>query len=265
MYTNIPSDGDDQVGRLLSGLPRVSAPSDFDLRLRGRIAQRRSSPASGFRLPAAVTYALGLGVVLVAFGLVGVVWMYSGNVADVPVVAVSEKVIPAGSASVPDVRVPDVEVKTPSDVQVASKVADPAVTAKPSLNPAKRPLEPLVAPSAAGSRTESLRQSRKVFPMGIRDSSSALPDSETLPAGSITAKDVVSGLGAKAAFSGTRLLVDSVTAGSAAANAGLQPGDIILSINGQPVTPASGFVANFAAKALSVLRAGKLVPIVLVN
>ncbi|MEP6944508.1 MAG: PDZ domain-containing protein [Acidobacteriota bacterium] len=262
-FTNISHDGDDQVRQLLGTLPRVAAPSDFDFRLRSRIAKGRPAQRSGFRLPAAVTYAMGLGVVLVVFGLIGAAWMYSGTTGAVPAVATSSPVSAAVPERVEQVEVPVQMNRAVQNVEIAAKRPETVALPKPT-----RAGTAIAAPSPENNSSTgilpdaALKTARSIYPKGINPNAGNIaPDANVALGRPIETKEVLSRLGIHAAFSGGGLRVQSVAAGSSAEKGGMKAGDIIQAINGDPVTVRSSFTDRFSAKSLRVVREGQTIKI----
>jgi PDZ domain len=272
MNTNISVNADERITGLLAGLPRVAAPGDFDLRLRGRIARNRTATSGGFRLPAALAYALGLGVVLIAFGLVGMVWIYSGNVGDVPAVATaiapattvpSALTAPTSSASINNPLAPEIPARSAPNMRAVA-VKPPVLTAEPRL--AAIIQKTTVSPeTSAGSLPDTaVKEARKLYPKGINPAApSGTPDIIVPVIKPVDAKEVLAVLGVNATVVDGKVRIGSVNAGSAGENAGLKEGDVVQSINDQNVNESSRFPGTLKATNIRVQRDGKPLGIVL--
>ncbi len=256
--TDTPTETDERVSRLLGNLPRVAAPGDFDLRVRAGIARGVLPANGGFRLPAALAYALGLGVVLVAFGLLGVVWMYSGNVTAVPSVAGVEQADPPVTSPV---IVPGNVPAAKSDQPIAtaevkrreSNVSVPLATSLPKV------AVPDVRRSAPWSTDDGVGEARKVYPAGINPNLKSVPRPKDMGHGRpIPAKELLSFLGVGATYDGAGWRVDSVSSNSTAERYGVRSGDIIEAINDQAVNESTSFKDSFTGKSLRVRRDGKV-------
>lgn len=262
-FANISNDGDEQVRHMLGNLPRVSAPSEFDFRLRGRIAKRKLVRISGFRVPAAITYAMGLGVVLIAFGVLGMAWMYSGDPAGTPVVAglAPAPTVNRDRSEKVEVSVP--EIKAVENIVAASKRKEaPALPRSAAVDPKADFAEPVIMRPTVMVPDAALKNARSVYPQGIRpDAGNSSPDANVALGKPIEAKEVISRLGVRAAFGGGGWRVDAVNPGSPAAKGGIRPGDIIETINGDPVWANSSFTDRFSPKNLRVIRGGQAIQI----
>lgn len=267
MNTNISGDADDQISGLLAGLPRVSAPTDFDLRLRGRIARGRTAASGGFRMPAALAYALGLGVVLIAFGLFGMAYIYSGKVGDVPVVATtatapiapvtSAPSAPASSDTLATIKAPEPS-PTAAVLKADVKPNDIALSPRVAANNSK--IIPSPAPSVVATPDSALKQAKAIYPQGIHPGPApgGTPD-VTTPVKAIDAKEVLAVFGINASSTGGKIRIGSVNAGSAAEVAGLKAGDVVESIDDKGV--GASFPGGYIAKTITVIRDGKSIKI----
>jgi len=274
MNTNFSADADDQISGLIAGLPRVSAPADFDLRLRGRIARQRSAVKTGFRMPAALTYALGLGVVLVAFGLFGLAYIYSGKVGDVPEVATAKTAAPITTTAPPTMTTPSLPptsntvvppqsaLTASSEMPAARKPDTATVQTHMAANTVKATASP--APTVEAVADAALRTAKKICPAGIpcaEPNSTPEMSAQSPVDNPHDAKEVLAVLGVNAAFAGGKMLIGSVNAGSIAENAGLKAGDVVQSINDQAVNEGAKFAGSFKASVVRVLREGKVIGI----
>ena len=228
----------DPVSKLLGGLKRVEAPGDFDFRVKARIASGRPVDRNKSWLPAAVRFAVPLGLLLLIGAFFGYKALYPpSNIAFAPVV---EKQ-PADVALVAEAPPKEI-VSVPADQIIAKSLeTEPAgsVTKITSRQNEKRIVssEPSSRPPGAGSVVRSV---------GI---------SKTL---NMTAKDVLSFIGIEDDASWK---VGSVKQNSMADRSGLKAGDVVEAINDQNLVDKSTFGSKFRSKSLRVNRDGKSIQI----
>ena len=212
-----------RISALLSSLPRVEAPGDFDFRVRARIAASRPAEKHASWLPASVRYAVPLALVLAIGGYVGFNAIYLTETPMVPVVAetqaesspISQPETASSAAPAAEKVVAErVETKPTETVEKASvKDADkgiPAVNRKP-----ERP--------TGGSFDSAVRSPTTIDPAANVGPAEA-------PAAGIGSLGSV-GISTAPANPGSRVV--SVAAGSAAQAAGVRVGDIIESYSGR--------------------------------
>jgi len=259
---DILPDGESQVSRLLSSLPRVAAPGDFDVRVRARIAKGRPAAVPRRGLPAAIVYAFGLGAALIAITIGGYVWVYNSESGAVPAVAESA---PARVVTEPMIPATKPEIAAVSNVEVASKPLKQN-DAQLALRPVPEgplPANTEVKPNDAKT-DQAVRSSRSVYPKGINPNIRTTPGPNDIVNGPrIQAKDVLSLLGANATFDGSGWRVDSVNANSSAERYGLKQGDVVVAVNDQGVKSDTTFAGSFTGKSLKIIRNGKAVRVAL--
>ncbi len=254
-YTTEPANDDARVTDLLASLPRMSAPADFYVRVRARIAHGKPNAKVGFRLPAAVAYGIGLGVALVAFGLFGIVWMYSGKAEGVPAVAAVDH---------------SNQTENPSNVAISKypPSSDPEnpIAYAPSPSPAVPDRSRVTgihhdkdAAQKRGIRPDSAQtKARVIYPKGIDPNLNVAPPVNAAERGKpIQIKELLSFLGIGATFADRGWRVLSVTADSTAERIGLRTGDVIIAINDQTVNEDTTFAGRFSGKSLQFLRDGQ--------
>lgn len=252
-HTTETAHDDVRIVGMMASLPRVAAPADFDVRVRARIANRKSAERTGFRLPSAVAYGIALGIVLVAFGFFGIVWMYGGKADGVPAVATVDD-----SAEIP--RNFAISNDRPGPV-ADSTVASSRATSEPE---AERPHAAEIKREVNVTQTPEIKpdsarkKARTIYPKGIDPSLRAEPLSNAAERGKpIQVKELLSFLGVGSAFTDGGWRVESVKANSTAERIGLKPGDVIVAINDQAVDATTSFTGSFTGKSLRILRDGR--------
>lgn len=256
-----------KISGLLGSLARVEPPKDFDFKVRSRIAQGRPSPSNAW-LPTSVKVAVPLGLTLMVGAYVGVTSLYGpqaneqGQVAAVPVAE------PAPMAFVP-VAAPPVTTaaEVPQDVAAADtaeipEARKPLNTAVRKTSNSRRSAEPV-----GGSVDSALRETTTILPPGV-NSNAALADPaasevsvpKTAPAAArISGREVLSGIGVSAVFSGGSWLVQSVNADSLAGRAGVKVGDIVEAVNGRALSNRAAVESGSPPRGLRVRRDGRTV------
>ena len=205
-------------------------------------------------LPAAVAYGIGLGVALVAFGLFGIVWMYSGKAEGVPAVAAVDH---------------SNQTENPSNVAISKYPRVPILRTQllmPRVLRLRCERSRLTrihhdkdAAQKRGIRPDSAQtKARVIYPKGIDPNLNVAPPVNAAERGKpIQIKELLSFLGIGATFADRGWRVLSVTADSTAERIGLRTGDVIIAINDQTVNEDTTFAGRFSGKSLQFLRDGQ--------
>lgn len=245
---NNSSADENKVAALLGSLKRVTAPGDFDLRVRARIAKGRPKQVGSSWFPALVRVAAPAMILVAVGAYFGYIALYQPGNADVPQVEIVETA-PAPSQ--------------PIDPVVISPVARPAAEAEIGSSPqpdtkpiagaskkASKPKKPVEQP-AGGSVEFAGREANTIVPM--------VNPGAPLAAPTLSVREVFDSLGVRASYTGAGWRVTSATGRAAAA--GVKVGDVIESINGQTVGINTNFDANFVGRTLRVNRDGTAIQI----
>lgn len=264
---------DAELSRLLKSLKRVTAPPDFDVRVRARIASGRPQEISTVGFPLFARYAAAFGAVIVFAGLLGVVWVYKGDSNGGSTVAGSAPVTnqPQVVAANNGVMVVDVPAKTPGDDRAEVSTALPAGSSKSQTKDLDRGIVPPVANSQdgkAGSRTivDAQGEAKRVLPKGINpDAPRVQKPKEFDNAPQTPATDIFSLLGVDAKFTNKAWRVGSIKPSTTAERVGVKAGDIIEAVNDQPIKQSTSFPSSFTVKSLRVKRDGQIVNIPLTS
>ncbi len=269
----------DPVSRLLGSLDRVEAPADFQIRVRARIASGRPTTVPGSWLPASLRLAVPLVLLLTVGGYFALNSFYSPGPAYVPPIAVSQQqtVQPAGQPEIAAVPIP-VRPEPANEMIVAeNSPAEPAesgivFSARPAVrrNSGRRPpfSQPVsggsvdVEPSGGGSLDMGSGITREIYPKGLDPNGKVLVKrSDVERSAPLTVKEVLSPFGLDAVYTGSAWSVSSVKQNSKAERAGLRPGDVIESLNGEPVSGTTVYAGKFIGKSMRVVRDGKPISI----
>lgn len=276
--------GDDEKIRLaLGGLKRVEAPKDFDFRLKARIA--KSSPA-GFkpRFFPVLRYVLPLLLVLIFSTAFVFNNLYFHRAENVPAIAennfsgelekenltiqtapISETAVANGSelfnnaASAPDLK--NTPLSRTEKTVAAPRFVSVKSVKKSKVQPVKNSVE-----ETGGSRLSALSTVRQIItPPGINPDKKIDRQPDFDSGKSLTAKEVLSQLGAEAVFSNEGWKILSVRQNSPAQRSGIKTGDAVEALDGEKLTekPLSG--KKIEGKILTVRRGSDKMEILLIN
>ncbi len=239
-----------EVAALLSTLPRVEAPGDFDFGVKARIAATSSRPRTSFlpflKVAAPLSLLLMVGAFVLLYGTL------PGNTPVGPVAEVSGPLDqPTSSkpepAAVPQLAIP---VSTP---QVDDRSGEQVAVAIPNqtrrIGPVRRVnrVQP-ISVSEGGSIDSTLRIDRVI---------EAPPD--------VPVRDILEKIGMKAEFVDGGWKVLSTTDNSIATRSGVRSDDVIEAVDGRPITEATTLKGGVEGKRLTVRREGKQVKLDLKN
>ncbi len=258
---------DAEVSRLLRGLKRVSAPPDFDVRVRARIASGRPQETSTVGFPLFARYAAAFGAIILFAGLLGVVWIYKGTtnsgttVAGPAPITNPSQVVAANNS----VMVADIPTKTPGDDRAGISPSLPSGNPRTQTKDMDRDIVPAnsISPDGAGgSKTEARREAKRVLPKGIDPNAPRVQKPKEFDdAPQTPATDIFSLLGVDAKFSNNSWRVGLVKPSTTAERVGVKTGDIIEAVNDQPIKRTTSFPGAFTVKSIRVNRDGKIVNI----
>jgi membrane-associated protease RseP (regulator of RpoE activity) len=250
---------DDEVTTLLGALPRVEAPGDFDFGVRAKIAQGRGRRTGVLPL---LKLAAPLALLLVITGFV----FYYGNAEpnNLPEVVAGPPQTTAPASSTPEIPV---VTQTP---QLAQRVDEPlrpqTASARPKEAPVRRVRDnqnsnarggSVDMPPGGGSTVFSLESANTISPPGFRSlDRNRRGNSNTAPDTAISMDSTLEFLGLTVEFAKGDSKVTAVGENSLAARAGLKPGDIIETIDGNPVKKDTKLKSE-GVKSFVVRRAGK--------
>lgn len=222
------------VGRLIGTLKRVQAPKDFDFHVRARIAKGRPVERRSSWLPASVRYAMPLVLLLAVGGYFGFKTMYSTGEANVPAVAYapSDPVTVAPSrveSPGPALLVPTAE--TPSTQTIAdAKVPDSSNKVTRTVQKTPSLTDPKTEKPGGGSVDMGQANAASIRQPDTVDDNAPGPVRKVI----VSASQFLSSVGILASSAGNGGRVQSVS--GSAANAGIQVGDVIESVNVQTGT-----------------------------
>jgi hypothetical protein len=249
-------DADEQKVRdLLVGLKRVDAPNNFEFRLKSRIAgtsakdlrPRRLIPVLGYAVPLAVAILLGT-----YFVFTGIYSVDNNSVAGVeesqPVANISEPAAPAIAKEQPAASNNELQAATREERTVAAteRISDAPKAPKKASRSADQP---------GGSFDTGLGSPKIINPKSVNANNG-------FPA-RISIRAILSTMGINAEFGGGAIEVKSVVANNMAARSGIAAGDVLETINGQPVNGATMFESQLTVTSIGVRRDGKSIQITL--
>ncbi|MFN6963781.1 MAG: hypothetical protein ACK4S4_08450 [Pyrinomonadaceae bacterium] len=246
--TNFHGDEEQRLAGLLASLPQVGAPSDFEFRVKARIATRRGETSLIRRVPASLRLALPL----LLFFLTGVAAIFYFSWPDAltpgeavqPAASAVADPAPAQPAPVADPSVqtelPSPEVATGTESSLPGTEAGKTAAARSGAAPRERR-------PAGGSMDVSLGQAEAISPT----------DAPQRSRNGLSADQVLLQLGAKTVFEndGYRVLV--VEDSSIAKIAGVEKDDVVQKIGKQKITDRTN-LRNLKAENITVLRKGEV-------
>ncbi|MBK9165104.1 MAG: hypothetical protein IPM21_14570 [Acidobacteria bacterium] len=252
------SDDDRQIAAMLNAMPRAAAPADFDHKVRSRIAERRQSAGSGWRIlvPAfAAVFLVALGAVL----YLGV--LSSADVADVPPIAQAPTPAPMPQSA------PESAVQLPETTEVAAAVNDNRAApndrvAERVAPPQRRPVRRVQTDEQieGGGSIDRAGSPVNVTPDRPVNANVAVPEMRPPGfegGGQVDSSEVLSLMGLRGDFQTDGFLVSSAEGSGAAAKAGVRAGDVVESLDGKRIEPETRFASGSAIKTISVRRSGE--------
>jgi hypothetical protein len=262
----------EKIEDILSALPHIEPPDDFDLRVKSRIASRKSSvdrPLSLFWAKLALPALAALALAVVFFGgLDRQTDRRSGSISSVEVSpAVSEP-------EERDLAADQNETRTLPEVKRnsghASKVEDPAPAVArrdglkrlltPDVGAQKISSTPKPAAIDGGSFEEAGRAGNRILPRGFEIADDARPDEEAEPeAGYIEVSDLLKMIGINASRSNAGWHADSVREGSIAEKNGARPGDIIIAVDANDIRSVLRLKGRHDVSSITVERGGNTI------
>ena len=255
---------DNEVSRLLGALKRVEAPANFNFRVKSRIESGRPISRSAFNVPLLVRYLVPAALLLVVayFGLNAL----RGGKTVTPNVAVTQ---PAAVAPAAPVTTNNEQVAPPANEQAPERalVQKPEGNSPLSAAPKDKKSSKNLSDSPAGfSHDEAVGPGKVLLPRGLTSNSNIPISTKGLDSGpQLTAKELLSILGIKAAYDGSGWKVESADAAGMAGRSGVKAGDVIESINDQAITDKTTFGNKFNGHSIRVRRDGASVTVVLKN
>jgi hypothetical protein len=265
----VQNEDDHRVAEMLSALPRVEAPGDFDIRVKAKIATARVPRRTNFYPFFKVAAPLGLVVVVAAF-----VVFYGVLPADstTPPVAGSGPVENKISEAVPSAAQTDPPpmAAAPQDTAEPANNRDASVPSTPPIGDRVRRTDRAkpTPESRDGSVDMAIRPANVILPPGFESATSPArgnnnSNSESGP--EIPVSEILEILGVRAEIVGGAWTVRSTTKTSIAERSGLVANDVIEAINDQTLAGRTALKAGFEAKTLRVRRDGKALQIDLKN
>ncbi|MEP6705262.1 MAG: PDZ domain-containing protein, partial [Acidobacteriota bacterium] len=257
----------DKVVELLRALPRVEAPKNFDFGVKAKIAGRVAPRRAGLVPILKVAAPLSLLFAVAGFGIFyGTLPTENRTlVAEAPAKTEVQTASPPAetAASLPAQTAPAPQI-VPAPVSGPQR-ASIEPEKKASLRRATGPRTNLDGPRA-GSVDRTLESANTIFPRGIEPTNSRNANLNSNAGGaSIPLRDVFGIMGVRADFSDGAWTVRESAANSTARRAGVQPGDVLEAIGGQPLIQTTTFKGGFSARSIRVRRDGKTINLNLKN
>lgn len=250
-----------KVAALLSALPRVEAPKDFEFRVRARIAEG-IAPRASLMPFLKIAAPLSLVLVVVAFLI-----FYSTRPTQNEVVSVSEAIPSAPSVGQSQAEAATTEPTAVSGPQIGEPIGGQTERETERSGPVRRRNNSAPANrSQGGSVDRTLESANMIMPPGFE---SANPGSRNLNANvggtGVPVRDVLDTLGVSGDFLNGGWKVRSVAPNSLAQRAGVRSGDVIEAIDGQPLMESTSFRGRFSPKTLRIRRNDNTLTLKLTN
>jgi membrane-associated protease RseP (regulator of RpoE activity) len=266
---NLETGSEEKVKSLLSSLPRVEPPGDFDVRVRARIASagvsgRTKGPLIWAKLAVPALAAVALAAVF--FG-----GIYREDVREqvqVPAASVSE---PNDTAPKNEMtaELPQPEVRADESAETALAVKEqpvsrtasdrvPHVSSKRTDATRRAAVRNAKSDEEGGAFEEAGRAGSRILPRGFESANEVRPDSGVPePATSVSIADILSILGVDADRKPEGWLVRSVHTGSVAEKSGIRAGDVVEAIDETDIRVMTELKSRFDGSSLRVNREGK--------
>ncbi len=248
---------DRKVSDLLGGLKRIDAPKNFDFRLKNRIANTRPEDLRLRRLLPMLGYAaaplalvLATGTYFVFTGVYSIDNNSVSSVQEVQPIASTSEIAPVN----PPARIETAAPIASNPVQAESRKEKTTAVADrgPVASRAPRKVR-LAVDRPGGSYVTGQGISKVINPKGENTNSNF--------AARIPIREILSTIGINADFEGGTIKVRSVVQNNMAGRSGIAAGDVLETINGQPVTGATMFDSPYTVTSIGVRRDGKLLQI----
>lgn len=247
---------EDRISGLLGSLNRVEAPSDFDFGVKARIANGRPVKA-GLWFPASVRVAAPLALTLAVGGYFGLNYYYSVNQQSVPEVAVMQ---PIATPVLEPVTTTTVPVTAGNQFVANGPNVVPNLVDRTSITTANLGTTPLKknVRTEGSSYDEAVRESRRILQNGIdanaRTGANATVNDIDIK---VPTTQILALLGISARFDGPAWRVIAVGANNPAVRSLIKPGDVIESIDGQPLNGRTFVRSRFSGQSVTVQRDGR--------
>ena len=254
---NLKLDSEDEVSRLLTALPRVDAPSNFNFEVKARIASRKQSGSWVERIPFVLRFAFPA-LLIMLVGAYVYLYQFPGRV-DTNEQRAGVATVPSTAAE-PKNEASSAPTGTPGELVAQDDSASAAANNRSGAqdhvdNPAGKQNSKT---AKGGSRDFAQDNIRSITKPGAQDPSKA---QGVGPVGSqLSVKQVLSPMGIDTVYENGGWKVMVVTADSPAMRSGIIKGDIVTAIGNQQLNQNTS-IRKAAAGQLTVIRDGKPVSI----
>lgn len=257
----------EKVQAMLSALPRIEPPGDFEVRVRSRIAAERVPPRAGGPL-------LWAKLAVPALAAVALAAVFFGGLSRENAPERAQEAVPAVETQPlnepSDDPTEQMATQLPQEDEIkeneVAETATPTVASRnsrrerPSRVPAGRRAA-VAAPEnteEGGAFEEAGRAGSRILPRGLESIDEPRPDAAVPPAQTaVKVADLLSVLGIDAERSSTGWKARSIREGSVAQKSGVQPGDVIEAIDGKDLSKVTEVKGRISGSYLQVNRAGR--------
>jgi hypothetical protein len=255
---NIDETENADLSELLKGLKRVDAPASFASGVMARIAEGETAKVPFWRGSWVPVYAAsfsGLLIFALLFGWMGGYFSGSNDRSQVASTEPAQIGKPSRRSDQPQTEAP---IASPPSV-AGSSIPGQVAEADPGVQPVvKHNQNVLRSTSEGGSVDSALNGVDPENPRGLNPNAKRT-EPVVSNRGTISVRDFLAAIGAEASFQGQEVKVSAVRAGSPADASGIKVGDLVESIGGTRVTPATPL--GNGIKAMTVVRDGHSIAI----
>jgi hypothetical protein len=253
-----------KVVELLSALPRVEAPGNFEFRVKAGIAvgERRTGLSPFLKAAVAMPLVLVVGTFALFYGTgdTPVTDIAGGGVTPVE----QQRVEAAPASTVPAPTSPTGNTDRIDETDIAIAAPQSRGQAERRSTPVKRSIEVSSnSMTGGGSRVETVINPKVIDPPGINSNlgrQERNSNSADAP-GNVSVREVLEMLGVKAEYVDGGWMVRSTTENSLAGRSGIRANDVIESVNNETVSGKTFLKGRLEGKTVKVRRDGKQIEI----
>ena len=235
---------EEEISRILASLKTVDAPEDFEGGVRERIAGRREE--TSLSRPSLILVAkLAFPLLLLAL-VVGLLFVSNER-------ELTGDLVPPVGGTTHQVAAIDDTRSSPSGISDTSNLNSGIVQVpahRGSVN--SRP-----APQGGSDDIALSPDDSTVFPDGVDPRKARVSNVQPPSGGQISPASVLAMLGISVECNSIGCIANSVRAGSVAARAGIENGDLISGIDGSPINSSTTIAGKFTVSELTLIREGK--------
>lgn len=271
--SEILSAGERRISELVGSLERVSAPKDFDFRLKARIAAQRGSYQTAYWRRLRYIIPAGAAAFVLAFVFYAANFFAPSQPVDSAAQNKPENSpllnTKPGETSAQDLT--EVAANAESNIGVIAanlnqmppknSEGNPVYVAQKPDGQKDSPVNKKTEDNFNGSSVESVKAPIRILPPGINENAVIERRQGFEITGIMTAKELLQIIGAETGSANDKLTVKSVKPNSLADRSGLKVGDIVEAVNGQKITDKNPAPKFNVGESLTVSRGGENIEI----